>query len=92
MVTKQNTYTTKKDNKVLMTFIMPPIDNCACLYLVGKFGDWEESVYRMQRADDGTWYLALELDCDRDYQYRYRTDKGDWYDDPAFKGYAQKLQ
>lgn len=62
---------------------MPPIENCDCLYLVGKFADeWNESVYRMQRADDGTWSLALEVKCDYHYQYRYRTDKGIWYNDP----------
>jgi 1,4-alpha-glucan branching enzyme len=91
MIAKQNTYATKNNNKVLITFVMPAIDNCACLYLVGKFGDWNESVYRMQRADDGTWFLALELESDCDYQYRYRTDKGDWYDDPAITGYMQKF-
>jgi 1,4-alpha-glucan branching enzyme len=83
MITRQNTYITKRNNKVLITFVMPAIDNCACLYLVGKFSDWGESVYRMQRAEDGTWFLELELEPDCDYQYRYRTDKGDWYDDPA---------
>jgi hypothetical protein len=87
MIAKQNTHITKRNNKVLVTFVMPAIDNCACLYLVGKFGDWNESVYRMQRAEDGTWFLALELESDCDYQYRYRTDKGIWYDDPAISMY-----
>ncbi len=91
MITKQNTYTTKRNNKILVTFVMPAIDNCACLYLVGKFSDWNESVYRMQRAEDGTWYLALELESDCDYQYRYRTDKGVWYDDPAINQYMSNL-
>ncbi len=68
---------------------MLPIDNCACLYLVGKFSDeWNESVYRMQRADDGTWSLALEIQGDYNCQYRYRTDKGVWYDDPDSNQYV----
>ncbi len=90
MFTKQNTYIAKRNNKVLITFVMPAIDNCACLYLVGKFSDWDESVYRMQRAEDGTWFLELELDPDCDYQYRYRTDKGVWYDDPAYSKYVSR--
>jgi 1,4-alpha-glucan branching enzyme len=87
MFTKQETPITKKNKKVLVTFVMPPIDNCACLYLVGKFGDWGESVYRMQRAEDGTWTLALELELGCDLEYRFRTDKGEWYDDPAMNQY-----
>ncbi len=91
MIAKQNTYITKRNNKVLITFVMPAIDDCACLYLVGKFSDWDESVYRMERADDGTWFLTLELESDCDYQFRYRTDKGIWYDDPAYNQYVPSL-
>jgi hypothetical protein len=83
MITK-NTNGAGANNKVLVIFSMPPIDDCDCLYLVGKFsGEWNESVYRMQRADDGTWSLALELECDYNYQYRYRTNQGIWYSEVA---------
>ena len=92
MIIKQITSTTKKNNKVSITFVMPAVDNCACLYLVGKFTDeWNESVYRMQRAEDGTWWLTLEIESDHDYQYRYRTDKGIWYNDPAIDEYVPNL-
>jgi 1,4-alpha-glucan branching enzyme len=62
---------------------MPPINGCNCLYLVGKFNEWNESVYRMQRTEDGTWCLALDLEPGRCYQYRYRTDNGVWLNDLA---------
>ena len=62
---------------------MPAIDDCNSLYLVGTFNGSNESVYRMQRSEDGTWSLALELECGREYQYRYRTDKGVWHTDPV---------
>ncbi len=92
MIKKQNNKATQGNDKVLITFMMPAIDNCSCLYLVGKFSDeWNESVYRMQRAEDGTWWVSLELDSDCNYQYRYRTDKGTWYDDPVIKGYVPNL-
>ncbi len=67
--------------KVRVKFAMPPINGCNCLYLVGNFDEWGESVYRMQRAEDGTWSFVLELETDCEYQYRYRTDKGIWYAD-----------
>jgi hypothetical protein len=80
MVTKQK-INKGKTHKLRVIFAMPPINGCDCLYLVGKFDEWPESVYRMQRAEDGTWSLVLELEPTSKYEYRYRTDKGDWYTD-----------
>ncbi len=82
MVTKQM-ISKMNDQKMRVTFAMPPMSNCNCLYLVGNFNEWSESVYRMQRADDGAWSLTLELEPGREYQYRYRTDKGVWVNDLA---------
>ena len=87
MVTKQK-INKKKNCRVRVTFAMPTIDDCNCLYLVGKFNEWNESVYRMQLADDGTWSLVLELEPDREYQYRYRTENGIWHNDPVANGYV----
>jgi 1,4-alpha-glucan branching enzyme len=84
MVTKQKI----KKRKIRVTFAMPAMNDCMCLYLVGRFNGWSESVYRMQRAEDGTWSLVLELEPGHEYQYRYRTDKGVWHTDPVSKGYA----
>jgi len=82
MVTKHK-INKSKNRKVRVLFTMPALKGCNCLYLVGRFNERYESVYRMQRAEDGTWWLALELDPDRDYQYRYRSDNGAWYDNPT---------
>ena len=77
-----------KNGKVQVTFAMPAIDNCDCLYLVGEFNEWNETAHPMQRADDGTWSLTLELEPGLDYQYRYRTGGGIWHNDPAADAYA----
>ena len=76
--------TQRKHGKVQVTFLMPAIESCGCLYLVGKFDEWNnESVYRMQCADDGTWALTLELEPGHEYQYRFRTLDGSWLSDPT---------
>ena len=82
MVTIQKS-TIRKDSKVRLTFTMPAIDGCSCLYLVGKFDEWNESVYRLQRTDYGTWSLTLELEPGREFQYRFRTNDGTWLNDPS---------
>lgn len=81
MITKQKIPKTKI-RKTRVTFAMPAINDCNCLYLVGRFNEWGESVYRMQCTEDGTWSLVLELEPGHEYQYRYRTDKGAWHTDP----------
>ena len=76
--------TERKHGKVRVTFLMPVIEDCGCLYLVGKFDEWNsESVYRMQCTDDGTWSLTLELEPGHEYQYRFRTLDGRWLSDPT---------
>ncbi|HEX8992003.1 MAG TPA: hypothetical protein VF784_10035 [Anaerolineales bacterium] len=73
----------RKDGKVRVTFAMPAMDCCDSLYLVGWFDEWDESVYRMQRAADGTWSLTLELEPGCEYQYDFRTPDGKSLTDPA---------
>jgi hypothetical protein len=82
MVTIQKN-TKRKDSKVRVTFTMPAMDGCRCLYLVGWFSEWNESVYRMQRTDMGTWSLTLELEPGCEFQYRFRTNDGTWLNDPS---------
>jgi hypothetical protein len=82
MVTKHKIQKSR-NRKVRILFTMPALEGCNCLYLVGRFNGGYESVYRMQRGEDGTWWLELELDPASDYQYRYRSDSGTWYDAPT---------
>lgn len=74
--------TERNNDLVRVTFVMPAVDNCGCLYLVGWFEEWHESVYRMERADDGDWCLTLELEPACEYHYAFRTNDGTWLYDP----------
>ncbi len=78
MLTKQ-----EKNGRVRVTFTMPAIEGCDSLCLVGDFNDWNETSHPMQRIDDGSWSLTLELEPGRDYQFRYYANDGAWHDDPA---------
>jgi len=82
MVTIQKN-TKRTDSKVRVTFTMPTIDGCSCMYLVGRFNEWNESVYRMQRANDSMWALTLELESGREFEYCFRTNDGTWLNDPS---------
>ncbi len=71
-----------RGEKALVTFRMPTVDGCRCLYLVGWFDEWHESVFRMERADNDGWLLTLELKPGIEYHYCFRTDDGKWVCDP----------
>jgi hypothetical protein len=74
---------TSKNGKVWVTFSMPAVNDCECLYLVGWFEESDESVYLMERTADGCWSLMLELEAGCEYQYRFRTLDGTWLKDSA---------
>ena len=74
--------TKRTHGKVRVTFTMPAMENCGCLYLVGNFSGLNESVYRMNLVEDGSWSLTLELEEGREYPYLFRTLDGAWLEDP----------
>ncbi len=82
MITIQKS-TEGQEGKARVRFSMPAVDCSGCLYLVGWFDEWDESVFRMEHADDGTWQLSLELDTGCEYQYCFRTSDGRWLSDVA---------
>jgi 1,4-alpha-glucan branching enzyme len=71
-----------RSDKVRVLFTMRATDRYGCLYLVGWFDEWSESVYRMQCTDKGVWFLTLELEPGCEYHYCFRTDDGTWLYDP----------
>lgn len=83
MLTKE-----KKRSKTQVTFTMPAVEGCDCLYLVGEFNDWHGAAHPMQHKDDGTWSLTLNLTPGHSYQYRYLAGDGAWYNDPAADAYV----
>jgi 1,4-alpha-glucan branching enzyme len=77
--------TASESGNARVTFSMPGSACNDCLYLVGWFDEWDQSVYRMQREADGTWSLTLELEAGCEYHYRFRTADGRWLDDPSVR-------
>jgi 1,4-alpha-glucan branching enzyme len=67
--------------KVRVTFSMPALDDVGQLYLAGEFNEWSETATPMTKAEDGSWSVALTLDSNREYQYRYLADGHTWLND-----------
>ena len=73
---------------VEVTLNMPAIEGCQQLCLVGDFNEWNETATPMQQAADGTWSVTLELEPNREYQFRFLADGQTWHNDPAADGYV----
>ena len=68
--------------KVLVRFELPPAIWADEVTLVGDFNGWNRTAHPMTRdRDDGTWYAVVELDCKKEYQFRYLVNGRDWHND-----------
>ena len=56
--------------------------------LVGEFNGWNESATPMQLLRDGSYKATLDLDCGRNYRFRYLIDGETWENDWAAHRYA----
>jgi hypothetical protein len=45
----------------------------------------------MRRAKDGSWSMALTLESNHEYHYRYLDDKNVWHNDWAADSYARNM-
>ena len=66
-----------------ITFTLPEDFWADEIYLVGDFNDWSRTSHPMKQKASGQWYITLDLEVGRAYEFRYLC-VGDWInDDPA---------
>lgn len=64
-----------------VTFSFPKEEQAESVYLVGDFNNWDEQATPLKRAKDGSFSVTLELDKDREYQFRYLVNNAEWKND-----------
>ena len=71
-----------KPNKMLVKFELPSSIWAETVHLVGDFNGWDQRSHAMMRdRADGTWYVVVELDLGREYQFRYLVNGSEWHND-----------
>lgn len=70
-----------KDNIVKVTFDLPPETAQESVRVVGEFNGWEGTP--LDRQKDGSWRATVDLDPDREYQFRYLVDGERWVNEPS---------
>lgn len=71
-----------------VTFSLPADIQAETAFLVGDFNDWSEEATPMKKAKDGSFSVTLNLDRDKEFQFRYLVNKTDWRNDPEADKYV----
>jgi len=69
-----------KGKVVKVTFYTHKMPEAETVYLVGDFNEWDEESDEMSKLKDGRFKLALKLDPESEYQFRYLVD-GEWHNE-----------
>ena len=77
------------NGKVRVTFTTPALEGVGQLYLVGEFNEWNETATPMEHLEDGSWSVALTLENNREYQYRYLANGNTWFNDREADSYTR---
>ena len=75
---KKEYFKTKKTCRV--TFYTPKL-KAESVNLVGYFNDWDENAMPMEKLKDSRFKLIIELEKDKEYQYRFFVNQEEWIND-----------
>jgi 1,4-alpha-glucan branching enzyme len=68
--------------KCKVTFELPSgiAEKVDTVYLVGDFNNWDEKSTPMEKKKS-TYAVTMDLDLNREYQYRYLVNEDHWHND-----------
>jgi 1,4-alpha-glucan branching enzyme len=64
-----------------VTFELPSKIKAKSASLVGEFNNWNPEAAPMKRLKSGAWKITMELEKNREYQYRYLVNGQEWHND-----------
>ena len=70
-----------------VTFSLPEAIQGETVFLVGDFNNWNETATPMKRQGNGSFLVTVELDKNREYQFRYLVNATEWHNDWAADKY-----
>ncbi|MGJ3238409.1 MAG: isoamylase early set domain-containing protein [Anaerolineae bacterium] len=64
-----------------VTFYTPAAIEAETIFLVGDFNNWDEQLTPMEKLKDGRFKVTLELETQKEYQFRYLVNGSEWHND-----------
>jgi 1,4-alpha-glucan branching enzyme len=74
---------TKPVCKVKFLLSGRPYDAATSVTLVGDFNDWSTDQTPFKKDKDGNWSVSLNLDSQKEHQFRYLIDGAYWENEPG---------
>ena len=71
----------KSRGTVQVTFYTAEAINAENVFLVGDFNDWDETATPMKALKDGRFKVMLELEPEREFEFRYLVNSEEWHND-----------
>ncbi len=71
----------KKKCTVTFTVSKEAAQGASTVYIAGDFNSWSSTDTPLVKAKDGSFSVKIELDADREYQFRYLLDGSRWEND-----------
>lgn len=68
-------------NVFRVTFTLPADVNAQTACLCGDFNDWDKESHPMEKKEDGSFSLTMNLEAGRHYHFRYFLDGERWEND-----------
>ncbi len=81
----------KSRNTVQVTFYTAEAISAESVNLVGDFNDWDEDATPMRALKDGRFKAMVELEPDREYEFRYLVNGVEWHNDWEADRYVPNL-
>jgi 1,4-alpha-glucan branching enzyme len=72
-----------KSGKVKVDFTLPKsiAADADTAFIVGDFNEWDEATTPMKQLKNGNFKVTLNLEPDREYQFRYLVNGNQWHND-----------
>lgn len=79
----------KNNNKCKVTFRVQKEEgnDAKEMYVVGEFNKWDKCATPMKSYKNGTFAVAVNLDPNKKYQFRYLADGVNWLNDTGADTY-----
>ena len=71
----------KQTCKVTFTVSKEAAQGAKTINLAGDFNSWSSTITPLKKEQDGSFSVKLELDVNREYQFRYLLDNTKWEND-----------
>ena len=75
--------------KVTFRLTSEDVDNAQSVHITGEFNGWEKPGMPMKALKNGDFTVTLDLEINKDYQFRYLIDKELWINDKEADKYAE---